>query len=364
MGVEPEATTKEKVWRFVESPIAWGGIGLLGGAITALIPVVGLKWFFVVAWGLEVCAQLKERFWSDEGWIVRITANVFLAIVFGAAFLAGWYYMPKPNEPATPEQIADEICKHSPYLCTPPETEPPPIITHEAACHLNFSVSAEPIARLYGRHDIRATPNTQLPIDFQELFYEWKASFSINLKTSEFSVKIDHLTDVDVVTVSPAALSQVSEPSPEWFSGFKEPSRTKPDYYSRLITVSNLPKGDKVVISLRRALGTTEISPVNMVKIEDARTENCAAVIPVFDENVEAGAFNAKLQALAGFKYGQLGGQPRALPLGHDPGDVGPNEVEATVEARCKNPTCTQTVVGHLEVHMGKPPGEYFKQPH
>jgi len=268
---------------------------------------------------------------------------------------------PPPKEPPIAQEIYAKFCKDSPWICTPPKEPSPPAINN-AACHVAFSVNAEPVARLYGRHDIRATPNASISFDFQELFYEWKASFSVNRKTTRLIVKINHLTEADVVNVLPA-LSQVSDPTPEWFSGFRETARTKPDYYSRTITVGDLARGGRVTISLRRALDVPELSPVNVVRVEDARTESCSAMIPAFHEDAEAKAISTQTLALANFKYGQADGSSRALPLRRDPGDVGANEVQATIEARCKNSTCTEAIASHLEVHMGKPPSEYFK-PH
>jgi hypothetical protein len=108
-------------------------------------------------------------------------------------------------------------------------------------------------------------------------------------------------------------------------------------------------------------LHSPEISPGSAVRIEDARTENCSAIISAFDENAEAKAISNRALALANFKWGQADGSSRALPLGSDPGDVASNEVQATVEARCETSTCDKVTVNQLEVHMGKPPNEYFK---
>lgn len=116
-----EQTTKAKVWHFLESPIAWGGIGLLGGAIIVLVPVVGLKWIFLVAWGLLVVALLRENFWKGKGAPRRIIANILLSVLFGAPFVAGWHYLPKPKEPITPEEQATLTAKRIIELMPPPQ---------------------------------------------------------------------------------------------------------------------------------------------------------------------------------------------------------------------------------------------------
>jgi hypothetical protein len=107
MSKEREKTTSEKIWHFVESPILWGGLGLLGGAIIVLIPVVGLKYIFGLAWVLFVITQLREKFWYGSRWPCRIVGNVFLAGFFAALLVSSWHYIPKPKEPPTPDEIAD-----------------------------------------------------------------------------------------------------------------------------------------------------------------------------------------------------------------------------------------------------------------
>lgn len=114
MPISSEKTTKERIWRFVESPITWGGMGLLGGAVIVLVPAVGLKWVFVFTWGLVVSALLKEKFWEKKGLTTRIIGNTAVSIVFGIVFMGGWHYIPKPKDPPTAEEIAEAIVKKTP----------------------------------------------------------------------------------------------------------------------------------------------------------------------------------------------------------------------------------------------------------
>lgn len=264
---------------------------------------------------------------------------------------------PSPPSPPTAAQIYDEFCKRSPWLCgSRIQAQNEPQFTPQEACHLQFHIAAGGVARLYGRHEIPTTTVANLSIDFQELFYEWNASLIAAEPINHLTVKINHLTEADIVTVIPASQTLISEATPEWFSGFREPARTKPDYYSRVITIDALAKGDKAAILLRRALDRAEVAPEQVVRIDDARTNKCSLPPNKFEEKMAAKKVNGQLQGLANFRWGQVGGPPRALPLRHDPGDVEKNEVQATVEARCKNPTCTQLNVGRLEVHAGKVP--------
>jgi len=267
-----------------------------------------------------------------------------------------------PPEAPSAATIYQTFCTNSPWLCQRPEAAVAASnLSSEGICHLIVSQSANPVTRLYGIHDMRSAPNGNMSLDFQELFYEWKATFAVDRSTPQFTVKINHLTKDDVLSVEPP-VGKLSAPLPEWFSGFPENARTKPDYYSRTITFTNLVKGDKPTISMRRALDSPEVSPVNIVRVEDARTPECSAVLSKLDDVKVAKETTAQLTALASFPYGQADGSSKPLPLRRDPGDVRENEIEATVEARCQNPTCTKAIMGHLEVHMGKPLNQYFKR--
>jgi hypothetical protein len=259
-GHEPRNTGPDDqrgVVALIQSPITWGAIGVLVGAIAAVAPVPALRYLFVLTWLIFVGALIRHNVFNGRSRMIQIVGNALLAGIIGICLVWILRVLPLPREASSPAEVVDELCKRSPWLCASPQNPAPTsVVGGEKTCHLKFAASTEAVARLYGRHDIRATPNTRLSIDFQELFYEWKASFSTDRKTSQLSVKINHLTDADIVTVSPAAaLSQISDPNPEWFSGFKESARTRPDYYSRLIAITDLAKGDRVTILLRRTFG-------------------------------------------------------------------------------------------------------------
>lgn len=340
----------QRVVDFLERPLVGIAIGIVVGAIGALISV---KWLLVSAGVVLVISILREKW----GAVYKI-----LVVVLVPGILVGlWYITPKPKEPTTPEQLTEALCLRSPWLCSPPQPAQAPSVIYPPpsaapVCRLKFSTATEPVARLYSRHPIPNALKANLSLDFQEMFYEWRSSLTITRTTKLVAVKLNHLTESDLITVSPASRSEISDLTPEWFSGFREPARTKADYYSRLIRVSDLASSEKVTISLRRALDVPQISPILAVRIDDARAENCSAPASNFDENQAASDFNSKAKALAEFRYGQVDGPPHPLPMGRDPGDVGKDEVQATIEARCKNPSCTQIVVSHLEVHTGQIP--------
>lgn len=347
-----------KLWSFAESPITWGAIGVLVGAVGPFIPS---KWAFLVTFLFLAVALLKANFFEERALPKRVFGNLALICLMAALLGEVSHLLPKPQEPLTSEQVVETWCKRSPWLCAPPEQAQPQQTTtvlpsNTNACRLKIATAAQPVARLYSRHEIPSTSKANLTFDFQELFYEWKAILSAPRQLNQLAIKIDHLTETDVLSVSQASQSTVQEAKPEWFSGFSEPVRIKADYYSRVITFKDLSKGEVVVVSLRRALEVSQISPVNAVRIDDARARGCSPPALGFDENAAADAFNLQAKALAEFKYGQVDGPSRPLPLSRDPGDVGKDEMQATIEARCKNPACTQMVASHLEVHTGRVP--------
>ncbi len=106
MNDRVEKNTSDKIWHFVESPVTWGGLGLLGGAIIVLVPAVGLKYIFVAAWVLIVTALIREGFWYGKGWL-RFLGNAALAILLAGVFAIAWRHIPMPKEPTTPDEIAD-----------------------------------------------------------------------------------------------------------------------------------------------------------------------------------------------------------------------------------------------------------------
>jgi hypothetical protein len=329
---------------------------VLVGAVGPFIPP---KWGFIVTFLFLVVALLKTSFFEGGSLFKRIAGNLITICIIAALLAEVWHLLPRPQEPLTSGQVVETWCKRSPWLCAPPDQSQPQQTTTVVppttnACRLKFAIATSPVARLYSRHEMPSASKANLTFDFQELFYEWKATLSVPRKFDQLTIKIDHLTEADVVSLSPASQATVQDAKPEWFSGFSEPVRTRADYYSRVIVFNNLSKGDALVVSLRRALQAPQISPVNAVRIVDARARDCSASALNFDENAAADAFNLRARALAEFKYGQVDGPPRPLPLGRDPGDVGKDEMQATIEARCRNDSCTQMVASHLEVHTGR----------
>jgi len=221
-------------------------------------------------------------------------------------------------------------------------------------CHVVPSVQSRIVARLYAREDIRGTPEGNINFSFQELFYEWKLTLLPDRPTKRISGRIDHLKGDDRFRVVPddATLSPLQ---PRWFSEFPEPARKVPDYFARSFDVQ-ASRDHPAIIAVRRPLSAPAISEVDIVVLGDLRSLDCKVEPATSDVKAEAIRLSQQATALA---QSAVGGLP--LPIRSDPGDVAVEEVQATVEAWCQTDTCERRTLGQLEVHMGRPPEEYFK---
>lgn len=102
-----ENTLRDKLSHLLfESAILWGALGLLGGAIIVLIPLLALKWIFAATWTLLTIAIIKERFFHRRAWFWKITGTFLISSLMGIGFVAAWRYIPKPKEPPTLEETA------------------------------------------------------------------------------------------------------------------------------------------------------------------------------------------------------------------------------------------------------------------
>jgi hypothetical protein len=128
-----ESTLRDKLSHLVfESAILWGALGLLGGAVIVLIPLLALKWIFGATWLLITVAVIKERFFHGRGWFWKITGTFFVSFLMGIGLVAGWHYIPKPKEPPTLEETstltAKKIIELMPPHPAPRENTAAPIL--------------------------------------------------------------------------------------------------------------------------------------------------------------------------------------------------------------------------------------------
>jgi hypothetical protein len=118
-----ESTLRDKLSHlFFESAILWGALGLLGGAIIVLIPLLALKWIFAATWTLLTIAIIKERFFHSRACFWKITGTFLVSSLMGVGFVAAWLYIPKPKEPPTLEETATLTAKKIIELMPPQPT--------------------------------------------------------------------------------------------------------------------------------------------------------------------------------------------------------------------------------------------------
>lgn len=216
------------------------------------------------------------------------------------------------------------------------------------------------ISRLYARRNIQAAPNASMTIDFsfQELFYEWKLTLSADKTIKRVSGRIDHLTESDRVRVVPEDV-KLSPLLPKWYSGFAEPARKKPDYFAQTFEVEIAPKLP-VTITIRRPLLRPLVSEGDIIRISDIRSLECRVEPVTADVKIEASRLSRQAVVLAQWVY-SLAQKGMGVPIRTDPGDVAPEEIQATVEAWCQTDSCEGLTMSQMEVHMGRSPEEWSK---
>lgn len=102
-----------KLWKLGESPIAWGGVGVLFGAIASLI---SLKYLFV-ATGIVLGVALIRINFFERLWVLwRVAGNVVLCCIVAVGLMGLWRVIPKPKEPPTLDQIVDAFSQKFPWL--------------------------------------------------------------------------------------------------------------------------------------------------------------------------------------------------------------------------------------------------------
>src|SRR6267154_3067331 len=104
-------TFQVRLLRLAESAIFWGAMGLFGGAIIVLIPLLALKWIFAATWVLLTVAVVRERFFHRRRWLWKIAGNILVCSLMGAGFVAAWRYIPKPKESLTLDETATLTAK-------------------------------------------------------------------------------------------------------------------------------------------------------------------------------------------------------------------------------------------------------------
>jgi hypothetical protein len=57
-----------------------------------------------------------------------------------------------------------------------------------------------------------------------------------------------------------------------------------------------------------------------------------------------------------------MGGEAQPVPIRRDPGDINEHEIQATVEVRCKDDSCSNMEMRQLEARLGKSPYQYEKE--
>jgi hypothetical protein len=229
-----------------------------------------------------------------------------------------------------------------------------------SSCTVEGTISADVLSRLYFRGSIDPELKEQtLSPTSQELFYEWQISLVASDTAHDVAFELHHLENDDRVSLRPSTAGTLSDPAPWWYSGFPEPQRQKPDHFVRKVALTVMASSPTSVL-IRRALPEPTIAPNDLISIENATSAECS--ISLQAPSVSAEYLQARALRLSKNLY-QSGGTDHIVPLEPDPGDVGPTEMQGTVEVRCNEQSCDTMVAGQLEARMGKSPRQLREEP-
>jgi hypothetical protein len=98
----------QKFGSFIESPITWGAVGVLVGALAVAF---SMRVIFCTAGVIFCVAIVRTGFFEGRGWLKKYLGNLFLMGVMGIALYGLWRVTPKIKEPATAEEIAVAVIK-------------------------------------------------------------------------------------------------------------------------------------------------------------------------------------------------------------------------------------------------------------
>jgi hypothetical protein len=93
--------------KFLDSNMTWGSVGLILGAIDS----PWAKILLPTAWLVMLASIWRVNFFQGPDKKVEVGGNFILAIFLTFAFLGLWRIVPKPKEPPTLKEIADEVSK-------------------------------------------------------------------------------------------------------------------------------------------------------------------------------------------------------------------------------------------------------------
>lgn len=224
-------------------------------------------------------------------------------------------------------------------------------------CIIAAGISADVISRVYYRDRYKNGEQILNP-NSQELFYEWTAQVSTNNPVKDIVLEIRNLRADDRVSISPAN-AKISEPEAKWHSGYPEPHRSTPDYYSRTATFPQLlPQRLTGTISIRRFLERPRLSSSDLITLNVLNIPNCK--VATKSNKYAASAEQLEQRAMALVKHVSQSNPAREpVPIRRDPGELNHDEVEATLEIRCESESCSKLTVGKPVGRSGKSPSEH-----
>jgi hypothetical protein len=97
---------QNKLKDFLFNPFTWGGVGILGGALTSVVPLAD---FFIVTWLCLAVAVFMTALSGGTRNFRTISAGIFWSTILAAVFWGAYRYAPKP--PTLTDTVADILNK-------------------------------------------------------------------------------------------------------------------------------------------------------------------------------------------------------------------------------------------------------------
>jgi hypothetical protein len=181
------------------------------------------------------------------------------------------------------------------------------------------------VSREYAEGKFQGLGESTAPYTSRELFYEWTFILESPKRIKQATAVINNLTIKDRISNNRTTGVEISDFSPRWMSGFGEEEERSPDYYSKTIKFSDIPKGQEQTISIRRKILGFPLNTFELIRLFDLSSPSCRISKPRFDGDFEATLLNKELYYI---------GTTWPMPL-RDLSDMPPGQFGGTVERRC-----------------------------
>jgi hypothetical protein len=103
--VDSGGRLREKLGKVADSPVSWGGVGLIAGALAPVWAV----WFVSLGGFITWVALLQARFFAGRRFAVAFSGHLVLVLAISFLLYVAWVRVPKSPEPLTKQDIFNAV---------------------------------------------------------------------------------------------------------------------------------------------------------------------------------------------------------------------------------------------------------------